>query len=132
MGLLVCCFGCGKGDGLDRAAVAGKATLDGVAIAAGNIVFYPASGTKGPAAGGTIEDGQYSIAVAQGPIVGHNRIEIHASKRTGRKVQAPMSDPGVMTDEIVEAVPDRYNTKSTLVAEVKSGKNIFDYELTSK
>jgi hypothetical protein len=130
--LLLCCFGCGRGDGLDRAAVTGTVTLDGAPIAAGSITFFPQGGTKGPAAGGTIENGQYSIAVAQGPIVGRNRVEIRATRKTGRKVQAPMSDRGVLTDEIVEAAPARYNSQSALVAELKSGKNLLDYELTAK
>ena len=132
IGLLLCCWGCGNRDGLQRAAVGGKVTLDGVAITEGTIAFYPSGNTKGPAAGGPIKDGQYSISVDKGPVIGSNRVEIHASKKTGRKVQAPMSDPGTMSDETVEAIPDRYNVKSTLVAEIKSGKNIFDCELTSR
>ena len=132
VGLLLCCCGCGRSEGLQRAAVDGKVTLDGVAISVGTIAFYPTEGLKGPATGGAIKDGQYSIAAGKGPIVGRNRVEIHASKKTGRKVQAPMSDPGVMTDEIIEAIPDRYNTKSNLVAEIKSGKNVFDCKLSSK
>jgi hypothetical protein len=39
---------------------------------------------------------------------------------------------GGMMDEIDEIVPNLYNKKSTLVAEARSGKNVFDYELSSK
>lgn len=130
--LLLGCIGCGRTDGLQRAAVKGKVTLDGVEIAEGSIAFYPAGGLKGPTAGGAIKGGQYSITANHGPMIGHNRVEIHASKKTGRKVQAPMSAQGVMTDEVAEAVPDRYNAKSTLTAEVAADKNTFDFELNSK
>jgi hypothetical protein len=130
--LLVCCWGCGKSDGLDRAAVAGKVTLDGVPVATGTIVFYPTSDTKGPTTGGNIEEGKYSIAVAKGPIVGRNRVEIRATKKTGRKVQSPMAQPGVMTDEIVESVPDRYNSNSTLEQEIQQGDNILDFNLSAR
>lgn len=129
--LLLGCIGCGKSDGLSRAAVGGRVTLDGTEIVVGTIAFYPADGLQGPVAGGSIQNGQYSIARDRGPIVGKNRVEIHASKKTGRQVQAPMAEPGAMTDEVLEAVPSRYNTQSTLVADVKPGKNVLDYELTS-
>jgi hypothetical protein len=130
--LLLCCWGCGKSDGLDRAAVAGKVTLDGAPVATGTIVFYPTGDTKGPTTGGNIEDGQYSISLAKGPIVGRNRVEIRATRTTGRKVQAPMAERGVLTDEIVEAVPARYNSSSTLKHEIKSGDNTLDFNLTTR
>jgi hypothetical protein len=127
-GLLFCCWGCGRGDGLERAAVTGKVTLDGVPIANGNIAFRPSGNTKGPAVGGPIQDGQYAIAVAKGPVVGTNCVEIHSWKKTGRKVQ----DPGMgMVDEKVD-LPERYNTQSTLTAEIQPGTNTLDYALTSK
>lgn len=129
--LLLCCLGCGKSDGLDRAAVTGKVTLNDTPVAAGSITFYPTGATKGPAAGGTIENGQYSIAIAQGPIVGSNRVEIRASRKTGRKVQAPMAERGVLADEIVEAVPQQYNSRSTLQRNVAQGDNTLDFDLTT-
>ncbi len=132
IGLLLCCCGCGKSDGVKRGAVSGIVTLDGVEIAEGSIAFYPSGNTKGPASGGLVKGGRYSIAIDKGPVIGSNRVEIHASKRTGRKVQAPMSDPGVMTDERIEAIPGRYNTKSSLVAEIESDENVFNCELISK
>jgi hypothetical protein len=107
------------------------ATLDGVNIAEGNIVFFPAGDNKGPAAGGTIKGGQYSITAAQGPVVGCNRVEIRASRKSGRKMQMPLADPGVMTDELVEAVPSRYNSQSTLECEMKPGNNSLDFTLTT-
>jgi len=129
--VLLCCWGCGKNDSLQRAAVGGKVTLDGAAIVRGTISFYPSGNTKGPASGGPIEDGAYSIIAEKGPAIGDNRVEIHATKKTGRKVQAPMASPGVMTDEIVEAIPAHYNVASTLVVKIQPGKNVFDCELTS-
>ena len=131
LALLLGCAGCGKSNGPTRAAVGGRVTLDGKEIDVGTIAFYPTAGLQGPVAGGSIQNGRYSIARDRGPIVGQNRVEIHASKKTGRQVQAPMAERGVMTDESVEAVPACYNTQSKIVADVKSGSNTFDYELTA-
>jgi hypothetical protein len=129
--LLLCCFGCGQnGDG--RAAVAGRVTLDGDPIATGAITFYPIGEAKGCTAGGDISNGQFSIQAAKGPVIGRNRVEICAMKTTGRKIQAPLAGKGVLTDEIVQIVPDRYNAKSILECDVKQGKNPLDFELTTR
>ena len=127
--LLLFYGGCRHGDGLERAAVSGHVTLDGVRLVEGCIAFYPCGNNKGPVAGGVIQAGNYSLNVHQGPAVGANRVEVHATRKTGRRVS---SWGGAMIDEEVESIPGRYNTNSTLVVEVKTGKNAFDCELTSK
>jgi len=132
VGLLLCCYGCGQSDDVQRAAVSGKVTIDGVAVDNGTIAFIPSGGNKGPTAGAAIQNGVYTIAADNGPVIGPNRVELHASKKTGRKVQMPMAAPGTMTDEVTEAFPKHYNVESTLVAEIKWGKNVCDYEVTSK
>jgi len=59
-------------------------TLDGQPVETGSIAFRPKGQTKGPSAGGTIQDGAYSIDRAQGPVVGTMRVEINATRKTGR------------------------------------------------
>lgn len=59
-------------------------------------------------------------------------MEIHAAKKSGRKVQAPMADPGVMVYEKIEAVPERYNSQSALKCEVKPGSNKLDFKLSTR
>jgi len=103
-------------------------TLDGVAIEQGSITFRPTGGTQGPASGVAIANGQYRLSAADGPVVGHNRIEIYAPRKTGRKVPAPMGNPGEMSEEVVEMIPSRYNTQSTLNRDVAPGKNTLDFE----
>ncbi|MEN6497101.1 MAG: hypothetical protein ABFD16_22635 [Thermoguttaceae bacterium] len=39
---------------------------------------------------------------------------------------------GGQTEEVVDAIADRYNGQLTLVAEIKAGKCVVGYELTSK
>ena len=77
---------------MDLSAV--KLRLTALRLPRGTIAFYPRGNNRGPTSGGPIKEGQYSISVDNGPVVGSNRVEIHASKKTGRKVQAPMSEPG--------------------------------------
>ena len=56
-------------------------------------------------------------------------MEIQATRKTGRQVQAPLGDPGQLTDEIGEAIPANYNAQSTLERTVTAGANEFDFEL---
>ena len=129
---LLVAAGCGKTGGLDRGAVEGRVTLDGQEIVEGSIIFTPTGDTKGMVAGGIIQNGHYQIAASRGPVVGKNRVAIHASRKTGHKVQSAMAEPGTMTDEIVEAVPLRYNANSTLDRDIAAGKNTLDFELTTQ
>ena len=132
-GFLVCLIGgCGTAKGPERAAVEGEVTLDGHPIEQGSISFYPAGKTQGMVAGGAIAGGRYSIPAAEGPAVGQNRVEIRASKKTGRKIPDPYGGPGQMMDETVEAVPPQYNAKSTLVREVEPGQNLLSFELAAQ
>ena len=59
-----------------------------------------------------------------------NRIEINAVKKTGRQIPAPPPGNG-MIDELVEAIPNRYNQQSTLQWDIKQGENVIDLELDS-
>lgn len=132
-GLLACLAGgCGSAEGPARGSVSGKVTLDGDPIEHGSISFHPVGQTRGMVAGGAIEQGRYSIPAAQGPAVGQNRVEIHASRKTGKKVPDPYGEPGQTMEQSVEAVPQQYNAQSTLVREVKPGNNPLDFDLSTR
>ena len=62
--------------------------------------------------------------------IGKNTVQINAVRKTGKKIQSPFG-PGLI-DEVAEAIPKRYNTKSEISREVKPGNNQFDFDLTSK
>lgn len=121
--------GCGSG-GPQRAAVQGEVTLGGRPLEKGSILFRPTEDTKGPTAGGRIENGRYEISRKDGPLVGMNRIEINAFQPTGRQVPKVIGNPeaGLM-DEVIEVIPKKYNVDSTLVREVNTDSNILDFHL---
>lgn len=123
--------GCGgNGAELNRAEVSGDVTVNGAPLEEGSIAFLPTEGTQGPSVGGTINQGRYLIPVEEGPVVGTYRVEIRATRETGRKIEAgPPSPPGTMIDEVKAFIPAKYNAKSTLTAEIKSGTNESDYDL---
>jgi hypothetical protein len=119
--------GCGPSDGFPHVGVSGKVMLSGKPLAAGTITFVPM--VSGPAAHGTIADGSYAIARAEGPGPGSYRVEISSIQTTGRRI--PDSEyPGKTVAETRNAVPSRYNLNSTLRAEVEEGSDqTFDFAL---
>jgi hypothetical protein len=122
-------LGCGS-SGPQRASVAGEVTLNGSPIEQGTITFVPASGNAGPTAGGAIIDGKYNVPKAVGPLVGRQRVELRAWRKTGVMIPNPMS-AGAMMEEKVEAFGAEFNDQSTLERDVASGHNVFDFALES-
>jgi hypothetical protein len=118
-------LGCGAPS---TAALTGKVTLDGAPVTAGNIVFLPQG--EGPKAAAAIVEGNYTIPAEVGLKPGVYRVEVSWHKPTGRKM--PSSDPGIMMDETKEAVPAKFNTDSTLSAELSAGQAEKDFALTTK
>jgi hypothetical protein len=123
--------GCGDA-GPERAEVLGKVTFEGTPVASGSIAFIPAPGTTGPSVGGAINDGAYRIARSQGPVLGSYRVEIRATRKTGRQVAAGegADDPAAMVDEVEMFIPEKYHSQSTLTADIQSGVNEFDFQLS--
>lgn len=115
----------------NRAIVYGQVKIDGQPVEAGSINFMPTSGNTGPTAGGSIEHGSYRIELQKGVVLGKNRVELRANRKTGRKVPSPFGSNDTI-DELVDAFPSEYNSNSTLVREISRGENHLDFDLTSK
>ena len=116
----------------DRGTVAGQVTLDGAPLAVGAIQFIPLQTDQGRATGGTIQDGQYRLTDDAAPEIGTYRVEIRATRKTGRMVQKPMAPPGDMGEETEEAIAAEYNDQSTLTFEVQPGQNEANWEVKSR
>lgn len=124
--LLGSIVGCQKGP--RRAAVSGTVLVDKAPLDEGTISFVPTDGTEGPETGGAVKDGRYSLAVAQGAVVGKNKVVIRGFRKTGKKIPDIM-DKTKLIDERVKALGAEYNDNTTLVREVKDGKNDLDFDL---
>lgn len=113
------------------ATVEGRVTFENQPVEDGAISFESAD-KQGPSSGGTIQDGQYRIERVP---PGKKVVRITAQRKTGKKIPLESMFPkgmvpaGVMTDEIIEYVPAKYNDQSELSAEVGGGANHLDFEL---
>lgn len=109
--------------------VSGKVMLDGAPLDDATITFVPTVGGQREAGWTTVSGGSYSIPPASRLGSGQFRVEIRALRSGGAGKGSP-SDPDLIAAK--EIVPSRYNSKSELVAEIKPGKNVVDFELKSK
>jgi hypothetical protein len=108
--------GCAK-PGADVAPVQGHVTLDGKPLAFAILTFQPEG--KAPASGGTDKDGHYELMYKRGVMgapVGPNAVSIQLNVYAGEKGRT---------------LPERYNSQTELVREVKPGPNEINFELTS-
>lgn len=140
---LFCCFtainlaisvGCSpETDPIGRQKVTGVVTLDGAPIVDGAIRFEPANGEAVRTAGGApISAGLYEIPVKQGLAPGKYRVFITGTQSAAdqRSVDEQMNQPAPLRKD---AVPAKYNEKSSLTIEVTpTGPNQHDFTLSKK
>lgn len=122
--------GCSSGS--SEVDVTGKVTLDGQPVGSGNeavIRFDPTDG-KGKSAEAFIDKGEYAVKLPPGSY----KVSIAWNRPTGKKVARPgaTGGPGAEEDEIVKEIPPKYNTATTLTAEVTADKRQHDFPLTKK
>lgn len=124
--LTITLVGCGK-SGIERVHVSGKATYDGKPIEIGQIRFVPITPNTGPITIDRIEKGQYETTTTGGVTVGIHRVELRAydshEYETAPRVAGSAS--------VRQLLPEKYNRKSEVTLEVKSGDGSIthDFEL---
>ena len=123
--------GCGGGlnDQPELGQVKGTVTMDGSPLAGVSVTFSPDSGR--PATGKTDVAGNYELIYIRdtpGCKLGHNTVIISNSTEEDEMEQE--GDDAVVsakTDE--KEIPDQYNNKTTLEADVQPGENTFNFDL---
>lgn len=119
---LTVCLGCSDG----RVAVTGQVTFDGVPLESGGIVFVPYEKFE-PEYSGKIIDGTYNVRVPAEKM----NVRIYAmreEKLTSRTSTMDMPSRGGGVQSVMY-IPDQYNTKTTLTAEITTKNKTFDFNL---
>jgi hypothetical protein len=137
-------LGCGPtGPGLGR--VTGQVTLDGKPLPNVAVTFMP-TGEGGTASGVTDANGKYELthASGKGAPVGKNMVAVTTVQKAQSTVdfsQIPSDSPEyakAVADAqsgynvvIKEPIPEKYNSKTVLQFDVKSGSQVINLELKS-
>ena len=110
--------------------VTGKVTFDGHPVDTGNIRFDPLEDTPGFGASTRIVGGEYAIPADAGLFAGNYLVAISATRPTGRTI-AGEGLPGEANkiDEVEQYVPEKYNARSELRADLSPNANVVDYHL---
>lgn len=107
------------------ATVAGTVTLDGKPVPVGSILFVPVDG-QSPTAGGSIQNGRYSVQVP----LGRMKVSLSVPKVVGKKKIYPTpNSPEMPITE--EALPAKYNEQTDLQVDVNARTKRQDFVLLS-
>ncbi|MEX1042421.1 MAG: carboxypeptidase regulatory-like domain-containing protein [Pirellulaceae bacterium] len=120
--------GCGRDEYGDLGVVQGVVTLDGEPYSHAMIVFSPQGGER-PSQGITDEAGNYEliyIRTTRGALLGDHKVRISTIPRM------PEDGTANLRDRPKELIPPRFNKQTELIRTVQSGKNTFDFDLTTK
>jgi hypothetical protein len=109
-----------------KTTIQGEVTLDNEPLQEGLITYVPVDG-KTPNAATKIKDGKYRLDANPGAM----RVQINSSLVTGKRKAYDSADSPLI-DVLGERVPERYNDKTELTADVKKGENVFNWKLSSK
>jgi len=112
--------------------VRGKVTMDGKPLAGVDVVFLPEKGR--PSVGSTNAAGHYDlwyIHRTMGAKVGPHKVFVRPTEMPSEEAAANGSSRGA-PGALPPKIPAKYTKRSTLAAEVKPGRNTFDFALESK
>src|SRR5262245_1912691 len=122
--LLGCAAGCGSQVG-GKFQVSGTVNLNGNPLDKGGIRFSAADGST-VASGAMVRQGRYLSPAEKGLPPGKYSVSINAADESA----PPVIINGTPTPP--NRIPDQYNVKTTLVADVTAeGDNVFPFDLTS-
>ena len=113
--------GCAGGSDLPLGRVSGQVTLDGEPLSGASVKFTPVGDGRG-SFGSTDASGMYSLEYTyekSGALVGEHLVVINSAEKDDESIKDPV-------------VPEQYNTKFELKADVKPGKNRYDFKLNSQ
>ena len=125
--LVMVVVGCGRNE-LGLVPVEGVVTLDGQPLADARVIFRPFEGGR-PSSGVTDADGNFKLVYSEdqtGALPGKH----HVSVSTLVEADPDSSDPLVKTGQ-KERVPAKYNSKTTLEADLDAGNESLTFDLKS-
>jgi hypothetical protein len=121
---IVALCGCPQSNPLDeRNGVSGIVKIDGTPLVEGTIAFDRGDGAVPGSA--EIKNGSYTLTARPGL----NKVIIRAFKVDP---SIASKDPARPVDTRVNIIPEKYNDKTTLSADVTAEKKTFNFDLTSK
>ncbi len=121
-------FFAGCGSGASGVPVEGTVNINGAPLEAGSITFVSKDGAV--TGGDVISAGKYNVGAIAGLKPGDYDVKINWRKKTGRMIIA--EDTGEKTEQIIEGLPAKFNSKTRLTAKLGPSNNTVDFDLDAK
>jgi hypothetical protein len=124
-------LGCGS-DGPELAEVTGVVRLDGKPLPGAQLTFIPTAPGGSTAYGATDEEGRYELKFSRdrtGAMPGLNDVTIELPARG--EIEA-LREAGLAVPPEGVKLPQKYQERGELTAEIKSGDNEIPFDLESK
>ncbi|MCA9109532.1 MAG: hypothetical protein KDA52_06275 [Planctomycetaceae bacterium] len=122
------CLGCGsRGDRPELGTVTGTVYMDDEPLPNVWVMFNPTGGGR-TSLGRTDEEGEYELMYlegAEGANLGSHQVVIMTYH------EDEIEEMKLNNEPVKEIIPSKYNTKTTLNADVKEGSNTIDFKLES-
>ena len=115
-------IGCGGDSNLSS--VTGTVTLDGQPVSDATVNFSPKAAGS-PSNGRTDSAGNYELSFSKskkGAEIGKHSVRITTFRKANPDAETPIT-------AVPEKIPAKYNSKTELEADVKSGDNTLDFQL---
>ncbi len=117
----------------DLGQVTGVITLDDQPLEGATVTFVPEDGR--PSKATTDASGKYELLYiddTKGAFIGKHKVTV--SKMVDKAVESgkKLSPEEIQSGNKEESIIAKYNTSTTLAADVKAGPNTFDFKITSK
>lgn len=143
---VICLAALGCDGGGSRGRVTGKVTLDGKPLPNAAVTFMPAEG--GASSGVTDAEGNYELGHfdGKGAVIGKHKVAVTTVQQASAAAAPSLSadspeyakqaSGGSSADyanakKFVEPIPEKYNVKTELEHEVKSGSQVINLDLKS-
>jgi hypothetical protein len=141
--LILGSMGCDDG-GPPLGSVTGQVTMDGKPLPNALVAFVPEGGGS-TATGSTDANGNYELVCLdrKGAPIGKHKVSVTTAAPSTTSSSTMTSDSpdyakqasrnyADYSKKVVEPIPAKYNSQTTLVQEVKSGNNVINLALDSK
>ncbi|WP_437228290.1 hypothetical protein SH661x_000822 [Planctomicrobium sp. SH661] len=126
--------GCRQNTGPAIGLVKGTVTMDGQPLSGVSISFQPESGR--PSFGQTDAGGRYDLKYTidqQGAVLGQHKVSIAYAEIDPFDPELDRPAGGVPHSPAAQVkIPEKYDAKTELTAEVRQGMNTIDFPLTSR
>ena len=110
--------------------VAGEVILDGKPV--GNkddaVIRFETTDKKGNTAESFVSEGKYLVKLTEG----NYKVSLTWSKKTGKILKSKIAGPGQESEEIIQMIPAKFATESTLKVDITPKNLRHDFDLKSK